>query len=347
MTTLSDSHRYDAVRARQADSRFVFAVCTTGIACRCGCPSRTPAPQNVVFFDDFAAAERTGFRACKRCAPGDVTPHAERDRLIAKAYALLDSPDAPSIEDVAAKVGLSRFYFARMFRTVQGTMPDAYRRPRRDRRFRAHLATGGTVTKALLDAGYGSASRAYDAQPLSMTPTAFKRGAKGERIAYATAHCALGRVIVAFTNKGVCAIELGDDDDELIAALHADFPHADLHHDEDALGNDVRTVVEHIARPSQTIDLALDVRGTAFQQSVWVALRAVKLGNRTTYASLAHAIGKPGAARAIGSACAANKLAVAIPSHRVTRADGELSGYRWGTQRKRRLLEREHADRFC
>jgi AraC family transcriptional regulator of adaptative response/methylated-DNA-[protein]-cysteine methyltransferase len=336
-----DDARWEAVRARERDDRFVFAVRTTSIYCRPGCPSRTPARRNVVAFGDTAAAARAGFRACKRCAPDDVAADADRVRLIRRACALLDAGTAPAIDAVAREVGLSRFHFQRVFRQVAGVTPGEYVRARRAERFRTRLSSGATVTAAIQDAGYGSASRPYASDPLGMTPTRYRAGGRGERVSYAIAPCALGRVLAATTARGVCAIELGDDDEAVVAALRRHVPHADLHRDDAGLRATVDAVVALVDDPAAPFGLPLDVRGTAFQHRVWNALRAVRPGEPVTYATLARAVGSPRAAQAVGAACAANRLAVAIPCHRVVREDGELAGYRWGLERKRALLARE------
>lgn len=344
MTSL-DERRWQAVRERLPDPSFVFAVRTTHVACRSGCPSRTPARHNVLFFEDFGAAVQAGYRACKRCAPDDVAPDAERQRLVARACALLDADETPGLADVANAVGLSRFHFQRVFRSVTGVTPGEYLRARRDERFRARLAGGEAVTQAIHGAGYGSVSRAYEAQPLGMTPSSFRSGARGEQISYAIADCSLGRVLVGTTERGVCAIELGDDDEAVLDALRAHFAHAGICRDDDALHDVLTQVVALVDDPSAQVALDLDVRGTAFQRRVWNALRSVRAGEPVTYASLARAVGSPGAAQAVGAACAANRLAVAIPCHRVVREDGSLAGYRWGVERKRALLERERVAR--
>lgn len=340
MPTL-DERRWRAVSDRLPDPSFVFAVRTTHVACRPGCPARTPSRRNVAFFETFSEAQRAGYRACKRCAPDDVAADADRRRVVARACALLDAADAPPLAEVARAVGLSRFHFQRVFRAVTGVTPGEYVRARRDARFREQLAGAPSVTDAVQEAGYGSMSRAYDADVLGMTPSAYRAGARGERMTVAIAACSLGRVLVATTARGVAAIELGDDDDAVRAAFHAHFPHADVQNDDDALRDTVAAVVALVDDPSLTPELDLDVRGTAFQRRVWNALRALRPGAPTTYAALARAIGSPGAAQAVGAACAANRIAVAIPCHRVVREDGGLAGYRWGIERKRALLERE------
>jgi AraC family transcriptional regulator of adaptative response/methylated-DNA-[protein]-cysteine methyltransferase len=338
-----DDVRWETVRTRKPDDRFVFAVRTTSIYCRPGCPSRTPARRNVFAFGDAPAAEQAGFRACKRCAPDDVTADAERVRLIERACALLGADEAQPLAAIAREVGLSRFHFQRTFRRVVGVTPGEYARARRAERFRTRLASGATVTAAIHDAGYGSASRPYASGALGMTPSRYRAGGRGERVTYAIAACSLGRVLVATTERGVCAIELGDDDDAVLAALARHVPNADRHRDDDALRATVDAVVALVDDPGTPFELPLDVRGTAFQRRVWNALRGVRPGAPVTYASLARAVGSPHGAQAVGAACAANRLAVAIPCHRVVREDGGLAGYRWGIERKRALLARERS----
>ncbi|MEA2785502.1 MAG: AraC family transcriptional regulator [Candidatus Eremiobacteraeota bacterium] len=336
-----DDARWATVQARERDDRFVYAVRTTSIYCRPGCPSRTPARRNVVAFGDAAAAAAAGFRACKRCAPDDVAADADRVRLIHRACELLAAGEAPALETVAREIGLSRFHFQRIFRRVVGVTPGAYVRAHRAERFRSRLASGATVTKAVQDAGYGSASRSYASAPLGMTPARYRAGGRGERVLFAIAPCALGRVLVATTERGVCAIELGDDDDAVVAALRGHMPNADVRRDDSSLRATVDAVVALVDDPAAPCALPLDVRGTVFQQRVWNALRAVRPGAPVSYATLARAVGSPRGAQAVGAACAANRLAVAIPCHRAVREDGALAGYRWGLERKRALLARE------
>lgn len=336
-----DDARWETVRERRRDDRFFFAVRTTSIYCRPGCPSRTPARHNVFAFGDPTAAESAGFRPCKRCAPDDVSADADRVRLIERACALLEADAATPLETVAREVGMSRFHFQRTFRRIVGVTPGEYARARRAERFRTRLASGASVTTAIHDAGYGSSSRPYAAETLGMTPSRYRAGGRGERATYAIAPCSLGRVLVATTERGVCAIELGDDDAAVLAALARHVPNAETHRDDDALRETVDAVVALVDDPAAPFALPLDVRGTAFQRRVWNALRAVRPGEPVTYASLARAVGSPQAAQAVGAACAANRLAVAIPCHRVVREDGGLAGYRWGIERKRVLLDRE------
>jgi len=272
---------WDAVRRRDTNATFIFAVRTTRIACRPGCPSRTPRPENVRFFDDFAAAQAAGFRACKRCAPHDVSADAHRQRLVAQACALMAADAALSLAAVSRTIGVSRFHFQRIFRMVLGVTPGEYQRACRDERLRAGLSGGRSVTDAIHAAGFGSPSRAYEARALGMTPSAFRAGARGERIAYAIAASSLGRVLVARTPQGVCGIELGDDDPTVVAALRRNFPHAELVEDDQELAHNLGAVLALIDRDAQSgTALEFDVRGTAFQRRVWNALRAIPAGER-------------------------------------------------------------------
>jgi len=338
------NRRWDAVRNRDSNANFIFAVRTTRIACRPGCPSPTPRLENVRFFGDFAAAQAAGFRACKRCAPDDLACDADRQRLVAQACALMNAEEPVSLEGVAGAIGVSRFHFQRIFRAVLGVTPGDYRRARREERLRGGLSGGRSVTDAIQAAGFGSSSRAYEANALGMTPSTFRAGAPGERIAYAVAPSSLGRVLVARTAKGVCAIELGDDDATVLAALRRDFPHADLIADDEELTENLGTVLALIDQGQASgAALTFDLRGTAFQRQVWNALRAIPNGERWSYSRVAAAIGRPGSARAVSAACANNRLAVAVPCHRVVGADDELKGYRWGVTRKAELLRRERS----
>jgi AraC family transcriptional regulator of adaptative response/methylated-DNA-[protein]-cysteine methyltransferase len=336
-----DDLRWQTVLSRSPDERFVFGVRTTGIYCRSGCPARTPARRNVAAFPDAATAEAAGFRPCKRCAPDDVSPDAASVRLIERAAKALATTDPPTLADAARDVGLSRFHFQRLFRRVVGVTPGEYVRALRDERFRARLRAGETVTSALHNAGFGSASRVYGDPLAGMTPGSVRAGGRGESLAFATAPCTLGCVLVATSARGVCAIELGDDEEAVSGSLRAHFPHAELRRDDAALRAVLDAVVALVEDPAAPCTLALDVRGTAFQRKVWNALRALRPGEPISYAALARAVGSPHAAQAVGAACGANRLAIAIPCHRVVREDGDLAGYRWGVERKRALLARE------
>ena len=347
-----------AVRAeeawRQAVSRrdpsydgvFVFAVRTTGVYCRPSCASRAAKRENVSFYATAEAAERAGYRACKRCRPdrlGAPDPRVEAVKRACERIAAAE--EAPSLKDLAARAGMSPFHFHRVFKTVTGVTPKAYAAQMQARRAAEGLRTAETVTEAIYDAGFNSSSRFYEtsAARLGMTPTALRRGGAGAVIRFAVGETSLGAVLVAATDKGVCAIMLGDDPDRLARELQDRFPRAELVGGDAGFERMVAEAVGLVEAPGRGLNLPLDIRGTAFQERVWQALRAIPPGKTATYAEIARAVGRPKAARAVAQACAANPLAIAIPCHRVVRTDGDLSGYRWGVERKRELLEREAA----
>lgn len=339
--------RWRAVIARDAaaDGSFVYAVRTTGVYCRPSCPSRCARPEHVSFHADAAAAAAAGFRPCRRCRP-DEAPLAERQaEQVAAACRIIErAEELPTLAELARGVGLSPFHLHRLFKAQTGVTPRAYAAARRTERVRAALAAGGgSVTAAIYDAGYNAASRFYESADavLGMTPTAFRAGGERAEIRFAIGQSALGALLVARSERGVCAILLGDDPEELLRDLERRFPRAELLGGDPAFEQLVATVVGFVEAPELGLDLPLDIRGTAFQQRVWDALRQVPAGETVSYAELARRIGAPGSVRAVAGACAANALAVAIPCHRVIRTDGGLSGYRWGIERKRALLKRE------
>jgi AraC family transcriptional regulator of adaptative response/methylated-DNA-[protein]-cysteine methyltransferase len=339
---------WEAVRRRDRafDGAFVFAVNTTGVYCRPSCASRPAKRENVSFFETVEAAERAGFRACKRCRPeklGAPDPQVEAVRRACERIA--SAEEAPSLADLAARAGLSPFHFHRVFKKITGVTPKAYAAEMRARRAHDKLRTAETVTEAIYDAGFNSSSRFYETAParLGMTPTTVRRGGQGAVIRFAIGQASLGAVLVAATEKGVSAIMLGDDPEALARALQDRFPRAELIGGDEKFERTVAEVVGLVEAPGQRLDLPLDIRGTAFQQRVWEALRAIPPGRTATYAEIAEAVGRPTAVRAVAQACAANPLAVAIPCHRVVRTDGDLSGYRWGVERKRKLLDLEAA----
>lgn len=343
--TLSDP-RWNAVMTRDAgaDGTFFYSVRTTGVYCRPSCAARLARPENVQFHRTRADAERAGFRPCKRCKP-DLPPLAvQHAAMVAEVCRLIESADtAPGLDQLASHAGLSTYHLLRVFKSVTGLTPRAYAAARRARRVREGLDRGATVTDAIYDAGYNSSSRFYaqaDAL-LGMTPSRFRAGGRETAIRFAIGQCSLGAILVAASERGVCAIALGDDPDVLARNLQDRFPRADLIGADPGFEQIVARVVAAVEAPGLGIDLPLDVRGTAFQQRVWQALRAIPAGATASYAQVAQRIGQPTAARAVAQACAANPLAVAIPCHRVVRNDGGLSGYRWGVERKRALLERE------
>ena len=344
----ADEARWDAVQRRDPafDGAFFFAVRTTGVYCRPSCASRAAKRENVSFYATPEAAERAGYRACKRCRPDELgLPDPKVAAVKQACERIAAAEEAPKLADLAARAGMSPFHFHRVFKKVTGVTPKAYAAQIQARRAADGLHTAETITEAIYGAGFNSSSRFYEnaAARLGMTPTAVRRGGEGAAIRFAIGEASLGAVLVAATDKGVCAIMLGDDPDRLARKLQDRFPRAELVGGDPAFERIIAQVVGLIEAPGQSLDLPLDIRGTAFQERVWQALRAIPPGRTATYAEIARAVGRPKAARAVAQACAANPLAIAIPCHRVVRADGDVSGYRWGVERKRALLDREAA----
>jgi AraC family transcriptional regulator, regulatory protein of adaptative response / methylated-DNA-[protein]-cysteine methyltransferase len=341
----TDAARWQAVasRDRRADGAFVYSCRTTGVYCRPSCASRLARRENVAFHANCENAELSGFRACKRCRPNEtvVDGHAE---AVAKACRLIEAAEElPRLEELAAAVGLSRFHFHRVFKAATGLTPKDDAAGRRARRVREELAGPGTVTEAIYGAGFNSSGRFYAASSslLGMTPTRFRAHGAGASIRFAVGQCSLGAILVAATETGVCAIAIGDDPDALVRTLQDRFAKATLTGGDRDFEHWVAKVVGLVEAPRLGLDLPLDVRGTAFQQRVWQALREIPAGATATYSEIARRIGAPNAVRAVAHACAENPVAVAIPCHRVVRRDGDLAGYRWGIERKRALLARE------
>lgn len=342
----ADAERWAAVARRDAsaDGHFFYAVVTTGVYCRPSCASRRPRREHVQFHDTRDAAERAGFRPCKRCRPNEPPLAEQRASAIGRVCRLIErAGEMPRLATLARAAGMSRFHFHRVFRMMTGVTPRAYAAAHRARRLHRELGRSATVTEAVYDAGFNSNGRFYAAAPalLGMTPTAFRAGGAGMTIEFAVGRCVLGLVLVAATHKGVCAIMLGDNADALTRELENRFPHAEVAVAGRSFQRLVARVVTLVQEPARCADLPLDVRGTAFQQRVWQALRDIPPGSTATYADIARRIGAPRAVRGVARACAANPVAVAIPCHRVIRSNGALAGYRWGIERKRALLERE------
>ncbi len=346
MDMIVNDPRWAQVVARdaRADGSFLYSVKTTGVYCRPSCAARTPNPRNVAFHADSAAAEAAGFRPCKRCRPTEP-PLAERHAaLVAAACRRIETAEEPpSLDVLAAGAGLSPHHFHRLFRSITGLTPKGYADAERARKVRAALGQGTQVTEALYEAGFGSSGRFYAAADgaLGMRPSAYRKGGAAAEIRYGIGSSSLGRVLAASSERGVCSILLGDDDAELVADLARRFPNARTIAADADFEAVVAQVVAMVEEPAAGLSLPLDIRGTAFQQRVWQALQAIPAGETRSYADLAHAIGSPTAQRAVAGACAANRLAVAVPCHRVVRGDGSISGYRWGVERKRALLARE------
>ena len=349
-TFRSNDDRWAAVRRRDrnADGKFYYSVRTTGVYCRPSCAARQARRENVQFHASGAAAERAGFRPCKRCRPNEPALAEQRAAAVAKACRLIEtSEEAPSLDALAALAGMSRFHFHHIFKTVTGLTPRAYAAAHRARRVREELSRSATVTDAIYGAGFNSNGRFYATSPdvLGMTPTSFRSGGDGVAIRFAVGECSLGSILVAVTTRGISAILLGDDPEKLVRELQDRFPKAQLIGADKGFEQLVARVVGMVERPALGLDLPLDVRGTAFQQRVWQALREIPSGETTTYSKLAARLGIPRSVRAVAHACASNAVAVAIPCHRVVRNDGSLAGYRWGIERKRALLDREAVTR--
>ncbi len=327
-----------------ADGTFVYGVMTTGVYCRPSCPSRRPLRVNVRFFADAATAQAAGLRACKRCHPDQASIAERHAEAVARACALIAaSEELPSLEALAQAAGLSRFHFHRVFKALTGVTPKAYGEAHRAERLRGELDDGASVTEAIYGAGFGSNGRFYAVSNhrLGMKPSAYQKGGASAEIRFAVGQTSLGAILVAATEKGVCAIQFGEDPDALVRALQDRFPKAELIGADAAFEALVARVVGRVEGAADSGDLPLDIRGTAFQERVWRALRDIPRGATASYADIAARIGAPKSVRAVARACAANPTAVVIPCHRVVRSDGGLSGYRWGVERKRALLQRE------
>ncbi len=342
----TDAERWTALRARDAaaDDVFFYSVATTGVYCRPSCAARPARPENVAFHATRQEAERAGFRPCRRCRP-DLPPRAAREaELVARACRMIETADeVPTLDVLAAAAGLSPFHFHRLFRRIAGVTPKAYAAAQRQARVQQGLATAASVTATIYESGFNSSGRFYEQAPdmLGMTPSAWRAGGAGERIVFADGHSTLGCVLVAATARGICAILLGDTPEALQDDLHARFPRASLQAGDASFRALVAQVVAYVDQPGNGLGLPLDIRGTAFQRKVWEVLQAIPAGETLSYAEVAVRIGRPAAVRAVAGACAANRLAVAVPCHRVVSRDGALAGYRWGVGRKRALLEKE------
>lgn len=344
----SESSRWLAVTRRdpRADGAFYYSVKTTGVYCRPSCASRLARRENVRFHASGESALRAGFRPCKRCRPDGTAPAVRNAALVAeacRAIAQAGPENAPDLEALAKGAGMSRFHFHRLFKSVAGVTPRAYAASLRADRLRRDLPQSRSVTEAFYDAGFNSSGRFYaqSGHLLGMAPREFRTGGKGASIRFAIGRCSLGAILVAATDKGICAVTLGEDPDKLARELQDRFPNATLAGDDRRFARHVALAVGLVEAPGTGFGLPLDLRGTAFQLRVWQALRRIKPGKTTSYGEIARLIGKPQSARAVARACAANTVAVAIPCHRVVKMNGDPGGYRWGVERKRILLGRE------
>jgi AraC family transcriptional regulator of adaptative response/methylated-DNA-[protein]-cysteine methyltransferase len=347
---IQDEERWAAVLAKDAqrDGTFVFAVKTTGIYCRPSCPARPAKRQNVAFFDTTVEAAHAGYRACKRCKPDGASQDQRRQALVLQACQAIEraiDQGEPNLllDDLATQVGLSPHHFHRIFKSTTGLTPRQYQKAVQARRVSTVLKDAASVTEAMYDAGFSSSGRFYEdaGASLGMAPSSLRRGAAGERIRYTVDRSPLGMMLVAATDRGVCAIEFADAKAELVERLKARFPKASFEQGDEMFRQWVAQILSYLELPKGSLDLPLDVQGTAFQRRVWQALQAIPSGETVSYSELARRLGQASAVRAVASACANNQIAVAIPCHRVVRTGGALAGYRWGVARKAELLRRE------
>ena len=337
-------HLWNAVLARDASADFIYGVRSTGVYCRPGCPSRRPRRDSVSFFSSPDVAEIAGYRECRRCRPrqGHTAPAGLSQVRDACAFIARHVDRPITLAQLAARVRTSPFHFQRTFSKLVGISPRAYQDALRARRFRGELRNGAALSAAVYDAGYGSISRVYEHSPTGgMTPAAHRRGGRGEAIRFAVVDSVLGRLLIAGTSKGICSVMLGDRDERLETELRAEYPEAELTRDESAFTEWVRGIIAHLDGRRPHLDLPLDVQGTAFQWKVWRYLQSIPYGETRSYSDVARAIGAPAAVRAVARACATNKVCLVIPCHRVVGKDGGLAGYRWGVERKKKLLQKE------
>jgi AraC family transcriptional regulator, regulatory protein of adaptative response / methylated-DNA-[protein]-cysteine methyltransferase len=345
ISTQTQALRAVMERDRRYDGLFVYAVKSTGVYCRPSCPSRRPGAEQVEFFEKPNLAESAGYRSCRRCRPTEANGHGPIPQMITKVCRVLDAnpEEEPTLEQLSEVAGLSPFHLQRSFKQAVGISPRQYAELRRFLRFRTRLQKGDDVTTAMYEAGFQSPSRLYErsTSALGMTPSAYKAGAPGQTIRYTIADSSLGRILVAMTDKGVCAVRFGDSDRTMESELKAEFPKAEFARDDKELAGTLRQVLAIAEGKGATDEIPLDIRHTAFQWKVWQALRNIAPGQTKSYREVATEIGDPKAVRAVAKACATNPVALVIPCHRVVRSDGQLSGYRWGVDRKKRLLESE------
>jgi len=343
----NDEQLWQAVVSKDArfDGQFVFAVSSTGVYCRPSCPSRRAHRERVSFFELPEAAEQAGFRACLRCQPRRARVLDPQMELVQRVCSLLNSSDSETVKlaELASHAGVSVFHLQRTFKRVMGISPRQYLAARRFGNFKALVRKGDSVTTALYESGFNSSSRLYEyaSEELGMTPATYSRGGRGVNINYTIVASSMGRLLVAMTERGVCAVRMCDTDAELEKDLRDEFPHAQINRGDSALREQVQKILNHLDNNEPRLDLPLDIRATAFQRQVWDKLRAIPYGQTVSYGDVAKALGNPGAVRAVGRACATNPVALVIPCHRVVREDQSLGGYRWGLERKKKLLERE------
>ncbi|MFN2491504.1 MAG: bifunctional DNA-binding transcriptional regulator/O6-methylguanine-DNA methyltransferase Ada [Pyrinomonadaceae bacterium] len=343
----ADEAKWIAVCSKDArfDGKFVFAVSSTGIYCRPSCPSRRPNRERVSFFELPEAAEQSGYRACRRCHPRRTSVKDPQVEMARRVCELIDnnSDELMTLAALSNQTGISSFHLQRTFKKVMGVTPRQYSEARRLGTFKSQVRSGESVTNAIYDAGFGSSSRLYEhaVSRLGMTPATYGKGGRGATIRYSIVSCSLGNLLVAATGSGVCSVKLGDSEPKLQSDLEMEFPAAEIQRDDERLRRILKTVMQHLEGKTPHIDLPLDVQATAFQRQVWEQLRQIPYGETQSYSELAKAIGQQKAVRAVARACATNPVALVIPCHRIILGDKSLGGYRWGLERKKRLLERE------
>jgi AraC family transcriptional regulator of adaptative response/methylated-DNA-[protein]-cysteine methyltransferase len=345
-TSGSTTQKWSLVLARdaKADGRFVYAVKSTGVFCRPSCPSRRPKVENVEFFDSPIQAQQAGYRACRRCTPLERNPQAQKVEAACR-YIDQNLDITLSLTAISRHLAISPFHFQRLFKRILGISPREYQQARRAGKFRQALLSDGSVTDAIYEAGYSSSSRAYESIPaqLGMTPSAFRRGGEGVEIRCTVVQTELGKLLVATTARGVCAVRFGESEAALLRELKRDFAAAQIRRDDQGLEPLAGQIKQLLSGSNATVNIPLDLRGTAFQQMVWKELRRIPSGQTRSYAEVAKTIGRPKAIRAVANACASNPVALVVPCHRVVQKNGSLAGYRWGVKRKAALLESEHS----
>jgi len=344
MTSGNANQRWSMVLARdvRADGDFVYAVKSTGVFCRPTCPSRRPKRENIEFFDLPSQAQQAGYRACRRCAPLERNPQMQKVEAACR-YIDENLDVTLSLTAISRHVAISPFHFQRMFKRALGISPREYQQARRTGKFRQALRSDSSVTEAIYEAGFSSSSRVYENIPaqLGMTPSAYRRGGEGVEIDYTMVSTEMGKLLVATTERGVCSVRFGESEAAMVRELKSDFNAAKIHRDDKKLEAVAAQIKQSLSSPSATLNIPLDLRGTAFQQMVWKELRRIPRGETRSYADVAKTIGRPKAVRAVASACASNPVALVVPCHRVVQKSGSLAGYRWGVKRKAALLEKE------
>lgn len=332
-------------RDTRSDGTFVYAVRSTGIYCNPSCSARRPGREQVVFFPQPEAAEQAGYRACKRCRPQEASVYELQAEMVQHACRYIETHlEGPlTLEALGKEVSVSPYHLQRVFKRIMGITPRQYAQAYRLGQLKQQLKEGETVTTALYNTGFGSSSRLYEQAPaqLGMTPATYRRGGKSTHIGYTIVDCPLGRLLIAATEKGICAICLGDSDADLETALFSEYPAAEIQRDGVELSQWVNALLNHLSGQQPQLDLPIDVQATAFQWRVWESLRAIPYGSTRSYGEIAQDLGDPKAARAVARACATNPVAIVVPCHRVVREDGSLGGYRWGLERKQQLLAQE------